>query len=327
MTTVYDAANAAVRALICGVSSNLGNFGDNEKQLTRAAFDNQCPYTGSPLFGEDGQPLAGVNIEWDHATPINRTYCGLHIVGNLLPTGVDTHRRKGNRTFEEFLRDEDPNTADARIESICNFRNRVDIAYEQHVAAVNNLPQVVKIVYRQVVAMLEATIKELGPEQQANALAPEEQAGAVAAENPPPPWPDIQEAGWPHAWSELALPGNGLHGYKVIKTGDWACLCLQAGGGANPNFGAAHDHIVRRIYENNGMILGISRSFRCNYAPPWNWFGEEQLGVPGDNNARIHWMRAQAGGRNFSRILVVLHNDFHAQDVQGVREGIAHWFA
>lgn len=184
MPTVYDVANLAVKAVIANISARLGPWGDGEKQQTLLAFHNECPYTGDTLLDENGQLIP--DVVWDHATPINRGFCGLHLIGNLLPTTHETNMEKGGyEPYDAFIQRTRPNDAEARIQQIEAFRNGVN--YYQNVEALGNIQQIIELVYRQVVALLRATIDELAPEEPPQALPPNVNGPGIAPEIGPLP--------------------------------------------------------------------------------------------------------------------------------------------
>ena len=73
----------------------LGGLREDEWQETLEWFDGRCAYTGERLA--DGE------TERDHAIPMNRTHCGLHLYGNLVPATREADRRKAGTHYREFI--------------------------------------------------------------------------------------------------------------------------------------------------------------------------------------------------------------------------------
>ena len=94
-----DAANTFVRVILSDAGALLGGLSDDEWDKTRAWFDGRCAYTGEGL-GED-------RSEQDHAVPMNRAHCGLHLFGNVLPATRDANRRKAGKHYRDFVEDPD----------------------------------------------------------------------------------------------------------------------------------------------------------------------------------------------------------------------------
>ena len=71
-----DAANAFVRVILSDAGTMLGGMSDDEWQRILNWFDGRCAYPGEELVeGETGR---------DHAIPMSRAHCGLHLYGNVL---------------------------------------------------------------------------------------------------------------------------------------------------------------------------------------------------------------------------------------------------
>ena len=91
-----DAANSFVRVVLSDAGELLGGLSEDEWQRTLAFFNHQCAYTGETL---------GAEIARDHAVPVNRTHCGLHLYGNVLPATRAANSEKGGRHWREFVKD------------------------------------------------------------------------------------------------------------------------------------------------------------------------------------------------------------------------------
>lgn len=94
-----DAANAFVRVILSDAGAALGGLSDTEWDRTRKWFGGRCAYTGDALV--DGR------MDRDHAIPMNRTHCGLHLYGNVLPVTKEANRRKGGKHYRDFVEDPD----------------------------------------------------------------------------------------------------------------------------------------------------------------------------------------------------------------------------
>ena len=94
-----DAANAFVRVLLSDAGRLVGGLSDSQWKCTLEYFGYRCAYTG-----EEGKLVK------EHAIPINRTHCGLHLFGNVVPATRKANNAKGkdNKDYKEFLKgDED----------------------------------------------------------------------------------------------------------------------------------------------------------------------------------------------------------------------------
>lgn len=118
-----DAANAFVRVILSDAGQLLGGISNDEWAATWAYFDGNCAYTGQPLDPQE--------VERDHAIPMNREHCGLHIWGNVVPTSKAVNREKRDTHYRDFVKDE-------------SLRERIDqlmehAAYEERVASLGDL--------------------------------------------------------------------------------------------------------------------------------------------------------------------------------------------
>ena len=102
-----DAANAFVRVILSDAGAMLGGMTETEWGKTLEWFERRCAYTGEEI-PED-------QLDRDHAIPMNRTHCGLHLFGNVLPATRATNRRKAGKHYRDFI--DDP----ARLERIEGF--------------------------------------------------------------------------------------------------------------------------------------------------------------------------------------------------------------
>jgi hypothetical protein len=92
-----DAANLVVRCLLADAGNILGGLTEAQWQATLGYFGQNCAYTNKPLSGEI--------IVKDHAIPINKEHCGLHLYGNVLPCTREANAAKSDRHYREFVID------------------------------------------------------------------------------------------------------------------------------------------------------------------------------------------------------------------------------
>ena len=101
-----NAANAFVRVILSDAGAKLGGLTEPEWKQTLDWFGERCAYTGDVLPDD--------RTERDHAIPMNRTHCGLHLYGNVLPVTREANQQKAGKHYRDFV--EDPERL-ARIES------------------------------------------------------------------------------------------------------------------------------------------------------------------------------------------------------------------
>ena len=94
-----DASNVFVRVILSDAGALLGGLSDEEWDRTLGWFDGRCAYTG--------EELAQGQMDQDHAVPMNRAHCGLHLYGNVVPATRDANRRKAGKHYRDFVEDPD----------------------------------------------------------------------------------------------------------------------------------------------------------------------------------------------------------------------------
>ena len=127
-TEPADAANAFVRVILTiagDLLSEEGHFTKAEWEKTRKFFNDRCAYTG-----DDGK------LEVDHAIPMNRDYCGLHLYGNLVPAMRGANSGKRGKTYAEYLGDDTPENRN-RKERIDQFMH--ESGYAEKAAKLGDL--------------------------------------------------------------------------------------------------------------------------------------------------------------------------------------------
>ena len=81
-----DASNVFVRVILSDAGALLGGLSDEEWDKTLGWFHGRCAYTG--------EELAQGQMDQDHAVPMNRAHCGLHLYGNVVPATRDANRER-----------------------------------------------------------------------------------------------------------------------------------------------------------------------------------------------------------------------------------------
>ena len=168
-----DAANAFVRVILSDAGTMLGGLSEAEWKKTLGWFDGRCAYTSQEL--SEGQ------LERDHAIPMNRTSCGLHLFGNVLPVTMEANRQKAGRHYRDFVEDRD------RLERIEAFIRASN--YWERVSVLGDLQRYCEAQYRVIDALCRVNRKYL------ENLLPEalERDGEAEAEVPDSPASRSQE--------------------------------------------------------------------------------------------------------------------------------------
>ncbi len=92
-----DAANLVIRCLLSDAGGLLGGLSETQWLQTLDYFGMQCAYTGQALLRE--------TTVKDHAIPINKDYCGLHVFGNVLPCTREVNADKHHKHYRDFVTD------------------------------------------------------------------------------------------------------------------------------------------------------------------------------------------------------------------------------
>jgi len=92
----------------------------------REYFDFCCAYTG--------KPVTKATAVMDHAIPMNKRHCGLHLFGNLVPCISAANAEKHYRHYREFL------SSPERVQRVDEWLRRIQ--YFRRVEAIANLPAV-----------------------------------------------------------------------------------------------------------------------------------------------------------------------------------------
>ena len=134
-----DAANAFVRVVLSEAGEILGGLTETDWNKTLTWFGGRCAYTGDELV--EGR------MERDHAIPMNRSHCGLHLYGNVLPATGDANRRKAGKHYRDFVEGPD------RLERIESFV--LESGYWERASVFGNLQRYCEAQYRSIVALCQ----------------------------------------------------------------------------------------------------------------------------------------------------------------------------
>ena len=136
-----DAANAFVRVVLSDAGAWLGGLTETQWEETLRWFGGRCAYTGDDLV--DGR------MERDHAIPMNRTHCGLHLYGNVLPATRESNRRKAGKHYRDFVADPE------RLERVESFVR--ESGYWERASVFGNLQRYCEAQYRSIVALSQVS--------------------------------------------------------------------------------------------------------------------------------------------------------------------------
>ena len=91
-----NAIGNAQNLLVRNILSNLGdeNFSESNWKETKEFFDNRCAYCGSEE-----------KLVIEHAVPINKSMLGEHRLGNIIPSCNECNKKKGPKSYDQFLED------------------------------------------------------------------------------------------------------------------------------------------------------------------------------------------------------------------------------
>ena len=163
-----DAANVFVRVILSDAGAMLGGITQDEWRKTLEWFERRCAYTGQTL--DEGE------MERDHAIPMNRAHCGLHLYGNVVPATKEANRRKAGKHYRDFIEDRD------RLERIDEFLR--ESGYWERVADFGDLQRYCEAQYRAIDALCRVNRKYLS-----SLLPPVEEADEEAETNGAPTAP------------------------------------------------------------------------------------------------------------------------------------------
>ena len=165
-----------VRVILSDAGAMLGGLKDDEWRKTIEWFEGRCAYTGQTL--DEGE------MERDHAIPMNRAHCGLHLYGNVIPATEEANRRKAGKHYRDFIEDRD------RLERVDDFLRQS--GYWERVGDFGDLQRYCEAQYRAIDALCRVNRKYLSslrppveeadeePESNCAPSAPTEDAGADA---------------------------------------------------------------------------------------------------------------------------------------------------
>ena len=157
-----DAANAFVRVILSDAGEKLGGLTPTEWDDTFRWFGGRCAYTSDAL-------VAG-RMDRDHAIPMNRKHCGLHLYGNVLPATKEANQRKAGEHYRHFVEDRD------RLEQIESFVR--ESGYWERVSVFGDLQRYCEAQYRSIDALCRVNQQYLA------SLLPEDLTGSEATRKP-----------------------------------------------------------------------------------------------------------------------------------------------
>jgi HNH endonuclease len=95
-------ANAVIRSILKSWGNIQSDRNLNGKKISPALkteileqFKKSCAYCNKKL---DNSQLV-----WDHAIPMSRNHCGLHVFGNLVPAHRECNSQKADMTAKEYF--------------------------------------------------------------------------------------------------------------------------------------------------------------------------------------------------------------------------------
>ena len=106
-TNPADVANLFIRCFLSDVGEALGGCSNLQWRKTLEYFDFCCAYTG--------KPVTKATAVMDHAIPMNKRHCGLHLFGNLVPCISAANTEKHYRHYREFLSSPEKNSKGRRM--------------------------------------------------------------------------------------------------------------------------------------------------------------------------------------------------------------------
>ena len=135
-----DVANEFVRVLLSDAGELAGGLDAEEWKQTLQFFDYCCAYTGESV--EDGAVQ-------EHAIPINRKHCGLHLYGNVVPATRSANSEKGQRDYRDYLKGKDVD----RLKKIEKFMEMTE--YHKRAEPFQHLPAYCQAQYEVIKALCE----------------------------------------------------------------------------------------------------------------------------------------------------------------------------
>ena len=151
-----DAANEFVRVLLSDAGELAGGLDAKQWDKTLKFFDYRCAYTGESVAKDkessrrDGVPLA----VQEHAIPINKDHCGLHLYGNVVPATVKANGKKGDKHYRDFIKDpeaEELGFDSARLQKIEDFMK--ETRYCEKAKPFQDLPEYCQTQYEVIKAL------------------------------------------------------------------------------------------------------------------------------------------------------------------------------
>lgn len=143
---IGNAQNLFIRNILS--SLGLESFNEENWNSTKDYFSHKCAYCGTEI-----------ELEMEHAIPINKKKLGEHRLENLVPSCKPCNKNKGSKDFREFL--EENTVAIGRIEEYMDSKNYVPLEDNEQMKMILNMA------HKEVAALADryiAIINELFPQ-------------------------------------------------------------------------------------------------------------------------------------------------------------------
>ena len=155
-----DAANAFVRVLLSDAGELADGLDAKQWDKTLAFFGYRCAYTGECVTKESAVQ--------EHAIPINKDHCGLHLYGNVVPATEEANRKKGKKHYRDFIKDPEAEKLgfdSARLQKIEGFM--AETRYCEKTKPFRSLPEYCQTQYEVIKALCKINkdyLRKLLPE-------------------------------------------------------------------------------------------------------------------------------------------------------------------
>lgn len=151
---IANTKNSVIRSILNKISENFDLLTSDTEKNIKKYFNNKCAYTGKPLKSND--------IHFDHLIPCNKTYGGLYLPGNLVITSSAINLRKGGKSFQEFIKQdnelfETEELKEKKIKELEKYQK--DFNYPLHF--MNNSTEVLSKIYDEIESMIEAYVLKI----------------------------------------------------------------------------------------------------------------------------------------------------------------------
>lgn len=135
-----DVANAFIRVLLSDAGELAGGLDDKQWDETLKFFCYRCAYTGESVTKDSAVQ--------EHAIPINRDHCGLHLYGNVVPATSSANSEKASQHYRDYLKDKD------RLKKIEDFMEMAE--YHKRAEIFQHLPAYCQAQYEVIKALCKS---------------------------------------------------------------------------------------------------------------------------------------------------------------------------